>query len=165
MRVASLEAFGIDAKILTAWEQAGHEELLPIQDKAVRKGKVLDGGSAVVFSPTSSGKTFTGEMAAVQTARRNRRAIYLVPQKALAEEKYREFKAKYAAFGVRVVISTRDRKENDRAIYRGQFHIAIIVFEKFQALLVASPVLLRNVGLVVVDELQMIGDRNRGAGL
>jgi helicase len=165
MRIGTLEAFGIDDRIIELWKDAGHEELLPIQQIAVRKGKILDGKSAVIFSPTSSGKTFVGEMAAVQTARQNRRAIYLVPQKALAEEKYQEFTRKYGSFGVRVVISTRDRTEFDRDIYRGKFHIAVVVFEKMQALMVASPALLRNVGLVVVDELQMIGDKTRGAGL
>jgi helicase len=165
MRISTLEAFGIDDRIIALWKEAGHEELLSIQQLAVRKGKILEGKSAVIFSPTSSGKTFVGEMAAVQTARQNRRAIYLVPQKALAEEKYEEFTRKYGAFGVRVVISTRDRKEFDREIYRGKFHIAVVVFEKMQALMVASPALLRNVGLMVVDELQMIGDKTRGAGL
>jgi helicase len=165
MRIALLEAFGIDERIISLWKEAGYEELLPIQEAAVRRGKVLEGKSAVIFSPTSSGKTFVGELAAVQTARRNRRAIYLVPQKALAEEKYQEFTRKYGSFGVRVVISSRDRKEFDRDIHRGRFHIAVIVFEKMQALMVASPALLRNVGLVVVDELQMMGDRIRGAGL
>jgi helicase len=165
MRIDTLEAFGIDDRIIELWKAAGHQELLPIQQIAVRKGKVLDGKSAVIFSPTSSGKTFVGEMAAVQTARQNRRAIYLVPQKALAEEKFLEFTRKYGSFGIRVVISSRDRQEFDRDIYRGRFHIAVVVYEKMQALMVASPAMLRNVGLVVVDELQMIGDKTRGAGL
>ena len=69
MRIATLEAFGIDDRIIDLWREAGHQELLPIQQIAVRKGRVLDGKSAVIFSPTSSGKTFVGEMAAVQTAR------------------------------------------------------------------------------------------------
>ncbi|MBE0568408.1 MAG: DEAD/DEAH box helicase [Deltaproteobacteria bacterium] len=165
MRIDTLEAFGIDDRIIELWKATGHQELLPIQQIAVRKGKVLDGKSAVIFSPTSSGKTFVGEMAAVQTARQNRRAIYLVPQKALAEEKYQEFTRKYASFGIRVVISSRDRQEFDQDIYKGRFHVAVVVFEKMQALMVASPAMLRNVGLVVVDELQMIGDKTRGAGL
>lgn len=165
MRIESLEAFGVDEKIVDLWKKAGHERLLPIQQLAVKKGKVLDGKNAVVFSPTSSGKTFVGEMAAVRAARRNHRAIYLVPQKALAEEKFHEFTRKYGSFGIRVVVSTRDRKEYDRDIFRGKFHIAIIVYEKMQAFLVANPAMLRNVGLVVVDELQMIGDPTRGPGL
>lgn len=165
MRIDTLEAFGIDDRIIELWKAAGHQELLPIQQIAVKKGKILDGKSAVIFSPTSSGKTFVGEMAAVRTARKNHRAIYLVPQKALAEEKFREFSRKYGSFGIRVVVSTRDRKEYDKDIFRGKFHIAIVVFEKMQAFLVSSPAMLRNVGLVVVDELQMIGDPVRGPGL
>lgn len=165
MRVTALEAFGIDNGILDVWSEAGHKELLPIQELAVRRGKVLEGGNAVIFSPTSSGKTFVGEMAAVRIARQNRRAIYLVPQKALVEEKYQEFSRKYSPFGIRVVISTRDRKAHDRAICRGEFHIAVIVFEKLQSLLVNCPTLLRHVGLAVIDELQMIGDATRGAAV
>ncbi|MFH1022102.1 MAG: DEAD/DEAH box helicase [Planctomycetota bacterium] len=165
MKISLLEAFGFDTRILKIWNDSGHSELLPIQKVAIHTGKVLEGKSAVIFSPTSSGKTFVGEMAAVRTAGQNRRAIYLVPQKALAEEKYREFKGKYSDFGIRVVISTRDRKEHDTAIRRGEFHIAVIVFEKLQALLVACPTLLRDVGTVIIDELQMIGDKTRGAGL
>jgi helicase len=165
MRIESLEAFGVDEKIVDLWKKAGHERLLPVQQLAVKKGKVLDGKNAIIFSPTSSGKTFVGEMAAVRTARKNHRAIYLVPQKALAEEKFHEFTKKYGSFGIRIVVSTRDRKEYDRDIFRGNFHIAIVVFEKMQAFLVASPAMLRNVGLVVVDELQMIGDPTRGPGL
>jgi helicase len=165
MRIAALEAFGIDNEIIDLWHRSGHDTLLPVQESAVRDHKVLDGNSLLVFSPTSSGKTFVGEMAAIRTARQNRRVLYLVPQKALAEEKYREFRSRYGRFGVRVAISTRDRREFDAAINRGQFHIAVVVFEKMQGLLVTNPTLLRNVGLVVIDELQMIGDTTRGAGL
>ena len=101
MRISSLEAYGLEENILDLWRsKSGHERLLPVQALAVREGKVLDGGNAVIASPTSSGKTFIGEMAAVRTARKGQRAIYLVPQKALAEEKYQEFKARYASFGM-----------------------------------------------------------------
>jgi helicase len=165
LKTASLEAFGIHPKFLEIWQEAGQEELLPIQEEAVKRGKVLEGNNVVIFSPTSSGKTFVGEMAAVRVAQNLRRVLYLAPQKALAEEKFEDFQAKYAGFGMRVVISTRDRKEYDSAIHRGDFHIAVVVFEKMQSLLVANPALLQNVGLVVVDELQMVGDQSRGAGL
>ena len=165
MKTASLEAFGIDERIIDLWQRAGYTVLLPIQELAVRKGGVLSGRNVLVFSPTSSGKTFVGEMAAVKTALQNRRVAYLVPQKALAEEKYNEFHSKYRPFGIRTVISTRDRKEFDDDIGQGNFHIAVVVFEKMQSLLLTCPGLLRSVGLVVVDELQMIGDKTRGAGL
>jgi len=165
MKVADLQAFGVEQNVIDAWSANGHESLLPIQDMAVRRAKVLDGGSTVVFSPTSSGKTFIGEMAAVKMAHQEGRVMYLVPQKALAEEKYREFRRKYESLGVEVVISTRDRNEHDTAIRRGEYHIAVVVFEKLQALVVLNPGLLSGVQLAVVDEMQMIGDHARGAGL
>jgi len=162
MRIEALGSYGIDEQVIALWRAAGHEELLPVQERAIRECGVLSGNNLLVFSPTSSGKTFVGEVAAIRVARQNQRAIYLVPQKALAEEKYEEFRSRYSPLGVRVVISTRDRKEFDRDISRGEFHVAVIVFEKMQSLLVNSPGLLRKVGLVVMDELQMIGDKTRG---
>jgi len=116
MKVTALEAFGVDEQTIQVWQKEGHGELLPIQEAAIRQGQVLEGKNVVIFSPTSSGKTFVGEMAAIRMARHNRRVIYLVPQKALAEEKYREFRRLYGSLGVRVVISTRDRREFDKDI-------------------------------------------------
>lgn len=165
MDIAELEKHGIDARMIAMWSEAGLKTLLPIQVEAIHKGGVLKGNNIVVFSPTSSGKTFVGEMAAARMAYNMERVIYLAPQKALAEEKFREFHEKYGGFGIRTVISTRDRKEFDRDIQNGKFRIAVIVFEKMQTLLVGNPDLLAGVGLVVVDELQMMGDEGRGAGL
>jgi len=67
--------------------------------------------------------------------------------------------------GIRTVISTHDRRGFDERIAEGNFHIAVIVYEKLQALLVNSPKLLAEVGLIVVDELQYISDEDRGQTL
>ncbi len=165
MRIAALEAFGVDDQIVDLWRDTGYDVLLPVQELALCRHDALSGRNLLVFSPTSSGKTFVGEMAAIKMARRNRRVVYLVPQKALAEEKLREFSEKYAPLGIRTVISTRDRREFDQDINAGRFHIAVVVYEKMQGLLVSNPALLRHIGLVIADELQMIGDRERGANL
>lgn len=165
MQITELGKHGIRKSIVSMWQSLGITELLPIQATAVTDGGILDGRNAVIFAPTSAGKTFVGEMAAIRAASRLQRVFYLVPQKALAEEKYREFRDRYRAFGINVVISTRDRRDFDRRIHRGEFHIAVVVFEKMQSLLVANPGLLDKVGLVVADELQMVGDKSRGARL
>lgn len=165
MQITQLKKHGIRDSIIEMWQSMGVNTLLPIQAKAVRHGKILDGQNAVVFAPTSAGKTFVGEMAAIRQASQLQRVFYLVPQKALAEEKYREFRDRYKSFGISVVISTRDRRDFDTRIHRGEFHIAVVVFEKMQSLLVTNPGLLDKVGLVVADELQMVGDSTRGAGL
>jgi helicase len=165
MRVETLEAYNVPADILEIWRSQVGGELLPVQERAVKEFGLFSEANLIVFSPTSSGKTFVGEMAAVKAARSNTKVIYLVPQKALAAEKYEELHRRYAPAGIKVVVSSRDRREHDDEIERFDFHIAVVVFEKLQALLIGKPQLMDAVGLVVVDELQMITDKDRGPTL
>ena len=60
---------------------------------------------------------------------------------------------------------TGDRTEFDAAIERGDFHIAVIVFEKANRLLARNRHVLDNCGLIVVDEIQMTADYSRGSSL
>jgi len=165
MKVATLEAYNVPADILEIWRSEVGEELLPVQERAIKEFGLFSESNLIVFSPTSSGKTFVGEMAAVKAARGNTKVIYLVPQKALAAEKFEELHRRYESAGIKVVVSSRDRREHDEEIERFDFHIAIVVFEKLQALLIGKPQLMEAVGLVVVDELQMITDKDRGPTL
>lgn len=165
MRIDTLEAYNIAPDILAIWRETVGTELLPVQERAVKEFGLFGEGNLIVFSPTSSGKTFIGEMAAVKAARENTKVLYLVPQKALAEEKFEEFRRRYGGAGITVVVSSRDHREFDEEIERREFQIAVVVFEKAQALLVARPQLMEAVGLVVVDELQLITDETRGPSL
>jgi helicase len=165
MRVDTLEAYNIAPDILAIWRETVGAELLPVQERAVKEFGLFGTGNLIVFSPTSSGKTFVGEMAAVKAARENTKVFYLVPQKALAEEKFQEFRQRYGKLGIKVVVSSRDHREYDEDIERRDFQIAVVVFEKMQALLVSRPQLMEVVGLVVVDELQLITDEVRGPTL
>src|SRR5262245_48594502 len=158
-------AYSIGDEVIDIWKQSYGESLLPIQEKAIVKYSVLGGRNLIIFAPTSSGKTLVGEIVSVHYAMAKKRALYLVPMKALAEEKYHHFKETYGELGVKTIISTHDRKEYDQELERKEFHIAVVVFEKLNALLVKNPNLLEGIGLVVTDELQMMGDETRGAGL
>src|SRR5215472_9775320 len=160
-----LRAYGIGDEIIDIWKKSYGEYLLPIQEKAIVRHNVLGGRNLIIFAPTSSGKTLVGEIVSVHYAMAKKRALYLVPMKALAEEKYNHFKDTYGELGVKTIISTHDRKEYDQELERKEFHIAVVVFEKLNALLVKNPNLLEGIGLVVTDELQMMGDETRGAGL
>lgn len=92
----------------------------------------------------------------------NKKTIYLVPLRTLAEEKYRRFKEMYHPCGIDVVISSRDRKEDDTRIGSGRFKIAIMVYEKFYYFLLKYPAFLSGVSLVIIDEMQIINDPVRG---
>jgi helicase len=92
-------------------------------------------------------------MAAITQVIHKKKTIYLVPLKTLAEEKHRHFKRLYSDCGFDITISSRDRKEDDQKISRGQFQVAIMVYEKFNYFLLKYPSFLSGVSLVVIDEL------------
>ena len=170
MEMKNLESYGIPSYILDIWEKNYSHCLMPVQERAVRdygvldykKGRGLSRNNLLVVAPTSSGKTFIGEMAAVTQAINNKKTIYLVPLRTLAEEKYRRFKKIYHSCGIDVVISSRDRKEDDNRIGSGRFGIAIMIYEKFQYFLLKYPGFLSGVTLVVIDEMQIINNPVRG---
>ncbi len=164
-RIRDLRKYGLPDTLLGIWEQQQGEFLLPVQEAAVQRYGLFEGRSLVISSPTSSGKTFVGEMAAMRATFAGKRVLYLTPLRALAEEKYHTFRTRYSAYGVKVVVATRDRREFDHDIEQGDFQLAVLVYEKLSQLLVRHPQLLRTVALVVVDELQMLGDPERGPSL
>lgn len=165
MRIESLEAFGLSRELLAVWERNYGKKLLPAQAEALQKTDLLRGRSLLLFAPTGAGKTLVGEIAALQAATEGRRALYLVPTKALAEEKYALLRQSYADLGLRVLISTRDRRLDDERLLQGDFDLAVTVPEKAHYLFNLSPGVARAVGCVIVDELQMISDLQRGATL
>ena len=162
MKVDKLSRFNLPASLLDSWKKNQGEELLPLQVQAVTRCGLLEGKSLLISSPTSSGKTFCGEMAAAAHLSVGRKVVYLVPLKAVAEEKYRDFLNKYARLGIKVLISTADHPESDYDLEKGKFDLALLVYEKFNQLLVKNLNLMHTVSLVVVDELQLIFDPSRG---
>jgi len=120
------------------------------------QGRELDYKNLLVVAPTSSGKTFIGEMAAITQLIHQKKVLYLVPLRCLAEEKYRHFKNLYGNCGLEIVVSTRNHKVDDYRIIQGNYQIAVMVYEKFYSFLLQHPRFLLDVSLVVLDEMQLI---------
>jgi helicase len=161
--VASLAAFGFPAHLLAAWSGT-IQELNPLQLSAINEYGVLNGDNLLVSAPTSSGKTMIGELAALRSILDRRRALFLLPLKALVNDKQRQFQRLYSGFGVRTIEATGET-DDITPLLRGQYDIALLTYEKFAAIALASPHVLDQVGTVVVDEVQMIADLSRGANL
>src|SRR4030067_194391 len=165
MQIDRLSKFNLPESVLKSWKTHQGSKLLPLQIQAVNRYGLLEGKSVLISSPTSSGKTFCGEMAAVSQLSKGGKVIYLVPLKAVAEEKYADFQQKYGLLGLRVLLSTSDHPECDSALEKADFDLGILVFEKFDQLLVKQLFILPTISLVIVDELQLIFDPGRGAVL
>ncbi len=164
MKMADLVSYGYPAGLIKIWEKEESPDLLPLREEAITKYDLLAKAlrNLLVIAPTSSGKTFIGELAAVKQALEMRRALFLVPYRAIAEEQFANFQSKYKDYGLRIAISDRDHREYDDDIIAGEYEIAIIVYEKFVGLMVQNPELVNGCGVVIVDEVQMMMDRERG---
>ena len=88
MHISELGKYGVKASLIDLWLACGRERLLPIQQIAVERYGLFAGESLLVSAPTSSGKTFIGEMAMANVVSQRGKAVYLVALKALATEKF-----------------------------------------------------------------------------
>lgn len=162
--VASLSAHGLDEATIQALRTrlgpAG--ALNQLQREAVEVGGVLRQQSVFVRAPTSGGKTLVAELAILGHQSGGRKAVVLLPLRALAREHARTFSSAYSALGLRVIVSTGDAHDEDDLLIRGQFEVAFLTFEKFCAIISARPELRDSIGVVVFDELQTIADVGRG---
>ncbi|MDO7846286.1 DEAD/DEAH box helicase [Hymenobacter sp. M29] len=161
--IADLAGFGLPEEVLQVWTQQFPQGLNELQLAAVNDYHVLNGESLLVVAPTSSGKTFIGELAAVKAATNSQRAVFLVPYKALANEKFEQFSALYGdTLGLRVIRCTGDFQDATNAFVRGKYDIALLTYEMFLNLVVRSQGTLSRIGVVVIDEAQFITDPGRG---
>jgi helicase len=164
MDISELRNFGIDEDIISILKADQFEKLTKVQRLAVEAG-LFSMKNIIVSAPTNTGKTFIGELGAIASSRRRERCrtFYLVPLKALADEKFNEFRRRYSQWGLSVAISTHDRTEFDNELMNHDLIIA--TYEKLNALIIRNQKLVSNIGLVIVDELQNIGDVTRGITL
>jgi helicase len=161
--LGSLIAQGFPDELIAAWGQA-IPSLNALQIQAINDFGLLDGEHIVVSAPTSSGKTMIGELAALRHALNRKRALFLLPLKALVADKRRHFEAVYGQFGLRIIEATGET-DDVTPLIRGRYDIALLTYEKFAALALILPHLLAQAGVIVVDEVQMIADASRGANL
>jgi replicative superfamily II helicase len=161
--LTSLEAAGFPQQLVEAWAEA-IPSLNPLQISAINEYGVLQGEHLVVSAPTSSGKTMVGELAALRAVLDRRRAIFLLPLKALVADKRRHFNAVYGSFGIRTVEATGET-DDISPVLRGKYDVALLTYEKFAAIALTFPHVLAGAGVVVIDEAQMIADESRGANL
>lgn len=152
-----------DPTLKKIMELSGIKELNPVQKKAIESG-LLEEKSIVVASPTASGKTLIAEIAAIKTIMELRKkAVYLSPLVALANEKYESFKKKYEPVGIKVALSVGDFDSSDP--WLKDYDLIICSNEKMDSLLRHKIDWVKDIGLVIIDEIHIINDHSRGPTL
>ncbi len=149
----------IPERLYSTLKMSGISDLRPSQSKAIDAG-LLDEESLLVCTPTASGKTLVAEMAMVSSViEKNRKAVYVVPLKALASEKYRSFKQRYGKF-LRIGMSIGDLDASDP--YLHTFDIVVCTAEKLDSLIRHDASWIRDIKVVVIDEIHLLNDPSRG---
>ena len=103
--LVDLDATSLDAAVKDVLREDGISRLFPPQAAAV--DPVLAGESLVLACPTASGKSLVAYLALVRAARAGRTGLYLVPLRALAQEKAEEL-ARFESLGLKVGLSIGD---------------------------------------------------------
>lgn len=161
--IGELSAFGIPEEVVSEWADRFPNGLNDLQLKAVNDHRVLDGKSLLTVAPTSAGKTFIGEMAGAKAVAEGRKVVFLLPYRALTNEKYEDFQAFYGdRLNMRVIRCTGDYTDDTSRFVRGKYDFAFLTYEMFLGLSVNASASLHRIGLVVVDEAQFITDASRG---
>ncbi|MGC9326078.1 MAG: DEAD/DEAH box helicase [Candidatus Hinthialibacter sp.] len=165
MDIAFLHHFGFPADLIDSLRSEYGDSLLPLQEKVIQEGRLFEHDNLLVCAPTSSGKTFLAEIIFLHQALRGRNAVLLAPTKALAAQRHRQWNKRYGALGYDILLSTRDHPIHDRRILEGQFHLAIIIYEKMRALLSQNPSFLASLGACIIDEIHYLFHPARGLDL
>ena len=146
----------MSAAVREQYRASGIEELYPPQAAAVDAG-VTRGENVVAAIPTASGKTLIAELAMLTA---DGPALYIVPLRALAREKYESFAE---LPGVSVGISTGDFDSPAEEL--GEEDVVVATAEKVDSAIRNGASWVAELACVVVDEVHLLGRPRRGPTL
>ena len=146
----------MSAAVREQYRVSGIEELYPPQAAAVEAG-VTRGENVVAAIPTASGKTLIAELAMLTA---DGPALYIVPLRARAREKYESFAE---LPGVSVGISTGDFDSPAEEL--GEEDVVVATAEKVDSAIRNGASWVAELACVVVDEVHLLGRPRRGPTL
>uniref|UniRef100_A0A673KC66 DNA polymerase theta n=1 Tax=Sinocyclocheilus rhinocerous TaxID=307959 RepID=A0A673KC66_9TELE len=157
-----LSNWGLPKPALEKYQSLGVQRMFEWQAECLTLGKVLEGQNLVYSAPTSAGKTLVSELLILKRVLETRqKAMFILPFVSVAREKMFYLQNVFQEVGVRV----EGYMGNTSAA--GGFSaldVAVCTIEKANGLInrLIEEDKLNLLGIVVVDELHMVGDSGRG---
>jgi len=156
-----LEKSGVDQRIIDVLKEQGITDLYPPQAEALKPA--LSGENIVLSVPTAAGKSLVAYLAiANRLLNSGGKALYVVPLRALAQEKFEDLKM-FKKIGLKVGLSTGDLDESNPWLSR--YDIIVCTSEKADSLLRHGVKWRSKIKVLVVDEIHLIHDPSRGPTL
>jgi helicase len=156
--------FNLPAEVADILAKKGYTKLHPPQATALKSG-VLDGKNFVLAMPTASGKTLIAELAMIKSILSKKgKALYVVPLRALASEKYEDLKEKYSQLGLKIALASGDYDTPSK--FLANYDIIVATSEKVDSLLrFRARWLTESLSIAAFDEIHLIDDSSRGPTL
>ena len=162
-KLLKLSNWTLPQSIVDVYAGRGIECMFRWQVECLMKRDVLLGGNLIYSAPTSSGKTLVAEMLMIKRILETRKkAIYVLPYISIVNEKVNQLKKLLEECGLSV------GGFMGVSAPRGGFSdidIAVCTIEKANSLvnrLIEERSLSEHVGIIVVDEVHMVSDPQRG---
>lgn len=157
MKIEELRNFGIDENLISKLKERGIDKLYDYQEECL---KFID-KSYIISAPTNSGKTLLAILSIAKELAKGNKVVYCVPLVALANEKFEEFKKLFDKYKVAISVGDYDSADDFLAYY----DIIITTYEKLDSLIRHEAFWLKQVSLIIIDEIHMINDFSRGPTL
>jgi helicase len=150
----------LDRRIKESLRRQGYVDMYPPQEEALPIA--LRGENLMLAVPTASGKSLVAYLAIVNAVMNGGKAIYIVPLRALASEKFDDLKC-FEELGVRVAMSIGDYDTEEQTLER--FDVIVATSEKMDSMLRHRASWLEKVSIVIADEVHIMNDPDRGPTL
>ena len=160
-----LDELGLQEKIVSFLKSEWKiKELFPPQSEALPYS--LKGENVMLTIPTASGKSLIAYLTIIHRLANDlggKKAIYVVPLKALAKEKFRDLKEITTQTNLKVGLAIGDREGEISRIDNAD--IIVCTSEKLDSLIRTKSGFMDKIGILVVDEFHLINDFGRGPTL
>ena len=164
MKVSELD---LDSQSINFLQSEGYDELFEPQEESVKAGLFDEKKNFLITIPTASGKTLIAMLAILSHLSKHKtKVVYLTPLRALTSEKFEEFKKlEKLSLGrkIKVALSTGDSKEKKEKLEDAD--VIFLTNESMEANMAFQQDWIYDIGLVVSDEIHLIGDDTRGPTL
>jgi helicase len=155
-----LSELDLGEEVFDILSSQGIREFYPPQSESI--GTTLAGNNVILAMPTASGKSLVAYLGILKSVLKGGKALYIVPLRALASEKYEDLKA-FERLGIKVALSIGDFDSADPTLEK--FDVIIATSEKADSLLRHRTHWLERLSVVVADEVHLMNDPGRGPTL